>query len=128
MSDKPVEIHIVCEVWTLNAERRLHWGRRGELTKQARWAAKIEAMRMKVPPMEGKVNIRAVPMQARGPLADPGAHFPVVKAVIDGLRDARVLTDDTQKYVSANDMDPPIKTKAGATGIILYLTPEPPHL
>lgn len=124
MSDE-IKIHILCEVWTLNAERRLHWGRVGDLTKQARWAAKIQAMDQKIPQMEGRVHIRAVPMQARGPLADPGAHFPVVKAAIDGLRDAHVLIEDTPAYVKNTDMDPPIKTKAAATGVILYLTPAP---
>ena len=62
---------------------------------EARFAAKAEAVCSALEAPELPVEVIARPVQSRGPLADPGAHYPVVKAVVDGLRDAGILPDDT---------------------------------
>ena len=122
-----VELHVICDVWTQNTNDRINRFQRAELISAARWAGKIEAMRAKIPRL-GRVSIKAQPMQARGTLADPGAHLPAVKAIVDGLRDAKVIDDDTDEFVTNIDMLPAVRTTARAAGVVLYLTPIALHL
>ena len=63
-------------------------------------------------------RIHAWPYQQKGTLADTGSHMPVVKAVVDGLRDAGVLKDDTGREVLAITMHAPAR---GPNGIKLEL-------
>lgn len=120
---EPTVVEVVCDVWTVNAERRMFWRERNDKVQAARWAAKILAMSEKVPRL-GRVSIEATPLQGPyGPDADPGAHEPVIKAVVDGLRDAGVLEDDTPEFVARIDSRPPERVKKGATGVRLILTP-----
>lgn len=65
------------------------------------------------------VEVDAWPYQARGVLADTAAHTPVVKAVLDGLRDAGVLSDDTGRQVHWIRMHPP---KRGPNGVCVELS------
>lgn len=119
------EIKIGCPLWTVNKEvsGRLHWRERNELVGQVRWAAKIRAMELCVP-MLNRVEIVAQPQQSRrGPAGDPGAYASPVKAAIDGLRDAKVLLDDTEKYVAHVKHLPSARVEAKDVGLILYLTP-----
>lgn len=116
------EIMIYCELWTVNRERTLHWAQHQEMTNAARWAAKVAALDAKLPHLE-RVRIVVRPYQARGPLADVGAHTPPAKAAIDGLRDAGVLDDDTPEYVTSIEMLPPVKTTARSVGLALTIIP-----
>jgi hypothetical protein len=121
------EVKVTCELWTVNAERSAHWRKHRAKTVAARWAAKIAAMEAKIPTMTGRVHIQAEPLQGRrGPAGDPGAYAPPVKAAIDGLRDAGVLVDDTDRYVSAIEHLPSRRVDARDVGLILYLTPAAP--
>jgi hypothetical protein len=54
----------------------------------------------------------------KGTLADTGSHMPVVKACVDGLRDAGVLKDDTGREVLAITMHAPAR---GPNGIKLEI-------
>jgi hypothetical protein len=121
------EVRITCKLWTVNAERRgMHWSDRAELVGAVRWAAKIAALEAKVPHLD-RVEILAQPLQSkRGPAADTGAYASPVKAAIDGLRDARVLDDDTYRFVSSIEHLPSIRVEAREVGLILYLTPVAP--
>lgn len=116
------EVHILCTLWTVNRDRTLHWSERNELIGQARMLAKDAAAKAKIPAL-GRAHIVAQPMQARGNLADPGNHYCVVKACIDGLVDAGVLPNDTGTEVNSIEQLAPIRTKAGAVGIVLRITP-----
>lgn len=123
---EPVTIEIICEVWTVNRERNMHWAKVNDLVQRARFATKILAMQQKIPNL-GRVSILAEPRQGPyGPDADPGAHEPVIKACVDGLRDARVLTNDTPEFVATIESLPPVRVKKGGTGLKLVLTPVGP--
>lgn len=116
-------------IWTVNAERRgMHWRERNELITAVRWSTKINALEEKIPTLVGRVAIVARPLQSRrGPAADPGGYAGAVKAAIDGLRDARVLTDDTDEYVSTIEHLPSLRVEARDVGLQLYLTPSEPQ-
>lgn len=115
------ELHVLCTLWSVNADRTMHWRDRQDLVDQARMLTKNKAREAKLPHL-GRAHIQAQPMQARGTLADTGNHYCVVKACIDGLVDAGVLDNDTAKEVANIDQLPPIRTKAGAVGMVLRLT------
>jgi hypothetical protein len=87
------------------------------LTDQWRTAMKDRALALKVPHF-GQVRIHCWPYQAKGTLADTGSHMPVLKACVDGLRDAGVLTDDTGREVLAITMHAPAR---GPNGVKLEL-------
>jgi hypothetical protein len=87
------------------------------MTKLWRDAAADRCRELAVPHY-ASVRIHAWPFQARGVLADTGSHLPCVKAVIDGLRDAGVLTDDTGREVLAITMHAPAR---GPNGVKLEL-------
>lgn len=129
--DRPhdFKVPILCTLWTRNAENNMHWREKQDKTNEARFLAREAARKAKVPPIRGhRVSIDCLPLQARGRMADPGAHECVAKACIDGLRDAGVLVDDTGDYVANVNCLPPQRTTAGAVGMILYLTVEQPHV
>lgn len=123
MTDGDFELMVFCPLWTVNAERRMHWATRNEKTQGARAAAKVLALSAHLPHLE-RVSITIEPHQGpNGPLADTGAHEPVVKAVVDGLRDAGVLIDDTSVYVANINSLPPLRVKARDVGLRIILTP-----
>jgi hypothetical protein len=110
-------------IWTQSRNNSTNHYQRAEWIGAARKAAWAKALEAKLPVM-GLVEISATPHQGRGTLADPGNHFPAVKAVIDGLRDAKVLTEDTKDYVKALTMEAPVKASSvGNTGVMLVLRP-----
>jgi crossover junction endodeoxyribonuclease RusA len=88
------------ELVTANRERRLHFQQRARFVKQWRsdsfWAAK----QARIPRLR-RASITITPHQVRGRLADAGGHAPVGKAIVDGLVDAGVLTDDSPDYLDA---------------------------
>jgi hypothetical protein len=128
------ELHVCCDLWTVSRERSAHWAVRDELVAQARGAGKVTALQAL---QEGRlvrfghqrVVIEVTPYQCRGNLADPGNHYPPAKAVVDGLRDAGVLDDDTGEYVAEVKMLAPVKTPARMNGLRLVITPaqDAPH-
>jgi hypothetical protein len=85
--------------WTVNGERRgsTHWSTTREQTRiwrHAFWALGLrEGIRF---PGPVTLEVRVV---MRHPLADTGACIGAVKAAVDGLVDARVLTGDTGNVV-----------------------------
>lgn len=114
------EVHVLCDLWTANRERSMHWTERDELVGFARMMAKQAAQQAHVPHLEA-ARIIATPQQARGRLADPGNHYPAVKACIDGLVDAGVLDDDRAPFIVEIVQRPAVKTALGAVGIVLEI-------
>lgn len=55
---------------------------------------------------------------SRGGLGDAAGHFPVAKAAIDGLVDAKVLPDDSPAYVAWTRLHAPTKDKSVAKGMV----------
>jgi hypothetical protein len=86
------------KMWTTNGERTFHRHKRSELTRFWREAFRYLAVNTNVPNL-GRVRIVARPIQHLGRLGDAAGHIPVVKAAVDGLRDAGVLEDDDGRFV-----------------------------
>lgn len=83
----------------LNANQRPHWAVKNRITRQLRTASFAIAKRDKVPRLD---RVRIVveyqpPQRARS--RDAGNWAPSGKALIDGLRDAKVLPDDNSRHV-----------------------------
>jgi hypothetical protein len=93
---------------THNKERALHHMERARIVKLWRRSAKVWAQVCKTPRF-ASAEVAVLIEQAKGKLADPGAHAPVIKACIDGLVDANVLLDDTGEYVTAVKYLPVVK-------------------
>jgi hypothetical protein len=108
---------------TQNEARRLHYYRLAEITRQWRMAARIMALDSNLPRF-AQADITYTPVKVRGPLADPGAHAPTAKMVVDGLVDARVLPGDTGAYVLGLKGAPPEKGPADGLRIRLVGTLE----
>ncbi len=87
-------------LWTANALRRSHWATRAAITARWRRDTKITALHAAIP-HHNRISIEIRPAQARGRLADPGAHEPAAKAAIDGLVDANIIPDDTGQHITS---------------------------
>lgn len=90
----PYVLEVWGEMWTSNKERTLHHFTRAKKVKEWRTASCVAAKARRIPRMKA-VEIRFIPhrLDKRG-MADTGGHFPVAKAMIDGLVDAGILTGD----------------------------------
>lgn len=86
----------------LNANRRVHWRVRHERTKAIREAAYLIA-RGAVPPLQRAhvVGEYRPPDRRR---RDVHNLYPSAKAAVDGLVDAGVLPDDSDRYLIGPDM------------------------
>jgi crossover junction endodeoxyribonuclease RusA len=104
-------IRIEGSLLTLNRERTQHWSKRAEHTSRWRHLAMVTARNAHIG-QHTRIMLAVQPVQARGPLADIGAHWPTVKAAIDGLVDAQVIPDDTPTHLVDVDMRPPIRPSA----------------
>lgn len=108
ISDVPYVVEVWGEMWTANKERTLHHFTRAKKVKEWRNAACVCARARRIPKLKA-VEIRFTPYRTdkRG-LADTGGHFPVAKAVIDGLVDAGILTGDGPHIVRRLIFEAPI--------------------
>lgn len=94
VTKKTYTLEVWGEMWTLNRERTLHHFTRAKKVKEWRDAACVAAKARRIPKMKS-IEVRFTPhRENRRGLADVGGHFPVVKAMIDGLVDAGILTGD----------------------------------
>jgi len=87
----------------LNANQRLHWRKRSDITKALRAAGKQAALDARVPRLE-RAHIDAVYKPPNRRRRDVANLYPSFKAVIDGLVDAGVLEDDDDKHLTGPDM------------------------
>lgn len=110
---------VPAQLWTVNAAHRMHHHERGRWTRAARELAEAIARSQKVPTFAW-LTVEVAPLQAKGKLADVAAHVLVAKAVVDGLVDAKVITDDTPDIVRAVTFLPP--ERAAQDGLRLTLT------
>lgn len=108
MSKKTYTVEVWGEMWTLNKERTLHFQARAKKVKEWRGATCVAAKARRIPKMKA-IEVRFTPhrVNKRG-LADVGGHFPVVKAMIDGLVDAGILTGDGPDTVRRLVFEAPI--------------------
>jgi hypothetical protein len=94
ISNVPYVVEVWGDMWTLNKERTLHHFAVGKKVKEWRSATCVAAKARKIPKMKA-VEVRFTPHRRnRQSMPDTGGHFPVAKAMIDGLVDAGILIED----------------------------------
>lgn len=84
----------------ISANGRMHWKERASRTKRLRRRGYFEARRNGLLPMR-KAVLTAHVQYATSGRADPANAYPTVKALVDGLTDFGVLTDDDSKHLPA---------------------------
>lgn len=92
---------------------RGHWSKTFAATRNIRRMANILACNQRIPKEIPKVRIRGIyrpPDQRR---RDSSNWFPTLKAAVDGLVDARVIKDDSDKYVIFDGIHPGEIVKKG---------------
>lgn len=94
ISDVPYVVEVWGEMWTANKERTMHYYTKAKKVKEWRTATCVAAKARKIPKMKA-IEARFIPHKRnRQGMADVGGHFPVAKAMIDGLVDAGILIED----------------------------------
>lgn len=92
-------IKIHANEW-MSANHRMHWRERASRTKRLRLRGHFEAHKNRLFPMRRAFVIVSVQYPTSG-RADPANAYPTVKALVDGLTDFGVLTDDDSKHLPA---------------------------
>lgn len=85
----------------LSSNQRLHWARRAKLTRTWREAACWRAIGAKLPLGLARVSITATIHRTDNRRADAHNRLPTIKAAIDGVVDAGVLLDDSDKHIAS---------------------------
>ncbi len=90
----------------VNANDRMGWAKKAKFVAQWRDAAGWSARVARLPRITEHVHIVATVHKLHGRTYDATNWAPTAKACVDGLRDARVLVDDSNAYVTGPDMRP----------------------
>ncbi len=106
----------------LNANGRTHWRHRHRVTAMLRETAAWLARVQHIPPL-ARARIVAVYEPPDSRRRDAPNWYPSFKAAIDGLVDAGVLPDDSDRYVTALEMRCGEPCPRGR--IVLHLTEVP---
>ena len=100
-------IHFPAPAERLSMNGRDHWGKKARITAEWRSAAKVWALNAVshgLPRPQPPCNVRVVfGVPDPGRRRDPHNLAPTVKAIIDGLVDARLFPDDTAEWVTVID-------------------------
>ena len=102
----------------INSNSRMHPQKKGKLTRLWREAAKAAALGL--PPFACPVHIVAYVQKPVRNRFDPGNWYPTAKAVVDGIVDAQLLTDDDWKRVVGPDMR---RAEPGPAALIITIEP-----
>lgn len=116
-SQSVIVLDAPARMMTMNWAKSTHWRVQALVIKLWRDAMAERCRELSVPAYES-CRIHCWPYHPTGALADPLGHAPTLKACIDGLRDAGVLTDDTGREVHAITMHAPAR---GPNGVKLEL-------
>ncbi|WP_346007439.1 hypothetical protein [Janibacter terrae] len=106
----------------INANDRTHRMAVARLTKAWRNAAYWAAKDARLPVIREHVRVTASVHKLHGRQYDATNWAPTAKACVDGLRDAGVLLDDSNKYVTGPDMRPGERA-TGRAYLVLNLEP-----
>lgn len=90
-------VQIPANAW-MSSNDRLHWAEKYKKTKILRRRSWLEARRNGLLPMR-KAFVTVHVQYATSGRADPANAYPTVKALVDGLTDFGVLTDDDSKHL-----------------------------
>lgn len=105
----------------INLNDRLHWAKRAKLTRAWRQAAHIYARQANLPKGLGRVHVTVEVVKATKRGYDVHNLVPTAKAVIDGLVDYGLVTDDSNQYLTGPDMREGGAGKAGMRVIIVQI-------
>lgn len=104
----------------LTTNQRLHWAAKATRTKAWRAAAYWRARAADLTPIAGPVDVTAsIHKPTRRPY-DLDGHAPTVKACLDGIRDAGVITDDDTRHVPSLTL---IAGEVGPSRVHITITP-----
>ena len=95
-----IDIPAPCDF--LNSNQRIHRMAQAKLTKT--WRAAAANAAADIAPLNPPVHITAHIWKPRGGRYDPNNLWPTIKAAVDGLVDAGLLTDDDHTRVIGPDM------------------------
>lgn len=98
-----VDVRVPASV-VLNSNDRLHWAPEGQRVAQIRALGRHAGRSMYRIPDGTRVRIDVDVWKGKGSHYDPANLYPSAKAIVDGLRDARVLTDDDWRRVDGPHM------------------------
>jgi hypothetical protein len=108
--------------FTVNEERRVHWREHRRVTAHWRDAFAKLARAQRVPRLD-RVAVDATPIKGnRRAWPDVGACMPAAKAAIDGLVDAGVIPDDTDRHVVSLTFHPARLVPKARDGFELRIT------
>lgn len=111
--------------WTVNAERTWHHMQRARKVREWREFFFYLAVQGRIPHLDG-ATFSATPLVAnRRNLPDVGACYGAVKAAIDGIVQAGVLTDDSPAYVGAIHLYAPVVADRDALVVLIEEAPAP---
>lgn len=88
----------------LNSNDRDHWGRRKDLSSHYRGKACQEAKARDIPQLDRAI-VEAYLAFGDNRRRDAHNYWPTVKACVDGLVDAGVLPDDSDKYIARTSIE-----------------------
>jgi Holliday junction resolvase RusA-like endonuclease len=88
----------------INANDRLHWRKKAQLT--ATWRGVTEELATEFPakPFRSRVHITVAIRWPDNKRRDPGNWYPTAKACVDGIVAAGLLKDDSDEYVLGPDL------------------------
>jgi hypothetical protein len=105
----------------VSANDRSHWASKARLVKVWREATCLHAKSARLPHIDVPVTITGYVHRTINRRADAHNRILTVKACIDGLVDAGVLTDDNDKHVTAVTMraGEPVDRKTHPLGVLV---------
>lgn len=94
-------VHLPYPPRSLSPNARVHWGQKSRATKEYRFACMVAGLeaRKQAPPCTTHRTLTLVFQKTKGVLPDEDNCLAHVKAGIDGLRDAKVLADDSPQFM-----------------------------
>ena len=103
MTGRTYTVELPAGMPLVNANKRMHRMRQADLTKAIRAAACVLARKADVPAMKrARIVCQYRPPDRRR--RDVHNLYPSAKAAVDGLVDAGVLPDDSDRYLIGPDM------------------------
>lgn len=123
----------------LTANGRYHWADKQKRTKALRMRGKIASVnltrelrreyghRVRLPLCKARVRVVATLHTRTNTRMDPANSYPTVKALVDGMTDARLWPDDDSEHLVGPDMrrgDPDPTMRKGWRRIVITIEPE----
>lgn len=104
----------------LTANQRMHWRKKAQRTKAIRELAAVHTRASKPAPMQAAHCLVELTWPTRH-RRDAHNLMPTIKACIDGIVDAKLLPDDSDKHLTGPDLRPAAEPRQ-MDGFAVYLT------